>query len=383
MNAPEAIEYNWPYLLTFLPSEPELERTARAFGAIKRKRKIDSAAQLLRLALAYAVCGMSLRNTAAWAELLGLASLSNVALFKRLRVADAWLGHILGGKLAENASIRAVPSFPYHLRVVDATCLNRPGTRGTDLRLHLGFNLDRLMFDHMEITDHAAGESLRRFVFHPGDLVLADRGYAHRAGIASVVAAQAHVLIRLNWQNVPLLDPDGTPFDLIAALRSLDDAVPGSFPVIIAPSTRDRTPAIPARLLAVRNTEAVAEAARTRVRQERTRKQQSLDPRTLETAGYVFVLTTVPEEHLSVRDGLELYRFRWQIELAIKHLKGILDLGDLPAKDPPLARSILYAKLLAALLLDDLTTRFMDFSPWGYRLPATSAVAVEDPPNVG
>jgi IS4 transposase len=62
------------------------------------------------------------------------------------------------------------------------------------------------------------------------------------------------------------------------------------------------------------------------------------------------VLTTVPAEELSARDGLELYRFRWQIELAFKRIKSLLNLGEVPTKDPPLTRSYLYAKFLAAFI---------------------------------
>ena len=75
---------------------------------------------------------------------------------------------------------------------------------------------------------------------------------------------------------------------------------------------------------------------------------------------------------------LELYRFRWQIELAFKRMKGLLELGSLPAKDPDLARTIVRSKLLAALLLEDFTRSFLAISPWGYPLRESSALAVEN-----
>jgi len=69
------------------------------------------------------------------------------------------------------------------------------------------------------------------------------------------------------------------------------------------------------------------------------------------------------EEQLPAAQSLDLYRFRWQIEMVFKRLKGLLGLDQLSAKDPHLARSALYAKLLAALLLEDLTGKFLSFSP--------------------
>jgi IS4 transposase len=79
-------------------------------------------------------------------------------------------------------------------------------------------------------------------------------------------------------------------------------------------------------------------------------------------------VTSLPGNVLSASQVLETYRFRWQVELAFKRLKSLLYLGHLPARDPPLARSFLFSKLLAALMLEDFTNKFLAFFPWGYRL---------------
>ena len=42
MDGKVVIEYEWPYLLTFLPPEEELERTAKETGALRRKRGVSS-----------------------------------------------------------------------------------------------------------------------------------------------------------------------------------------------------------------------------------------------------------------------------------------------------------------------------------------------------
>lgn len=374
MNAKVMLEYEWSHLLSFLPPDDVLERTAKDYGAITRKREVDNPSTLLRLAFAYGFCGLSFRQTAAWAEVAGIACLSDVALMKRLRAASDWLGVLLGLKLAERAPPPHLTHPTPHLRLVDATTINRPGTKGTDWRIHLGFDLMALRIDHVEVTDAQGGESLTRFPFHEKELILGDRGYAHRAGFHAVICAKADFLIRLNWQNVPLCDASGNAFDIFGALRGIMDTEPTEFSVCIAAVPKEHIPAIPARLLALRKSEAAAEASREKLLRERSKKGRTIDPRTLEAAGYIMVLTSVPAEQLNAREGLELYRFRWQIELAFKRLKSLLELGRVPAKDPPMVQTFLYAKFLAAMLLEDLTEEFLSFSPWGYRLVRTRTV---------
>ena len=99
MDAQTALKYQWPYLRSFLAEEADLEASARDTGALVRRREVGSASDLLRLALAYGFCGLSLRETAAWAEANGIASISNVALLKRLRASANWLGTVARGKV--------------------------------------------------------------------------------------------------------------------------------------------------------------------------------------------------------------------------------------------------------------------------------------------
>jgi IS4 transposase len=82
----------------------------------------------------------------------------------------------------------------------------------------------------------------------------------------------------------------------------------------------------------------------------------------------VLVLTDLAPEPWSAAPVLELYRCRWQIELAFKRLKSLLQLGQLPKQDPASARAWLQLKLLLALILERLCHQARFFSPWGYRL---------------
>src|SRR5215813_5395641 len=88
-----------------LPSDFDLEKTARARRAFVRARGVKDAATLLQLAMAYGGCGMSLRETCAWAEAVGLAKLTNPSLIDRLCNAAPWLGDIMAALIAERASV--------------------------------------------------------------------------------------------------------------------------------------------------------------------------------------------------------------------------------------------------------------------------------------
>jgi hypothetical protein len=400
ISAERLFDSDWGCLLSLMPDG--WQGAARELGAFCWGRQVRNAEDLLRLCLAYAMGGMSLRTTAAWAEQRGLVpSLSDVALLKRLTRAPEWLSWIVRQKLAERVALPGWAAPGLRVRLLDATALSRPGSAGTDWRLHLSFGLATWGIDSAELTDSSGGETLRRISCRPGDIVVADRAYPNRAGIHSVVESGGHVVVRMAWQNLPLRTLDGQPFPLFERLRSLPPGRAGDWGVETVPDakrgdtkrgdtkrgdtkrgdtkrgdTKRGVPAIAGRVVAVRKSEEAAENSRRRLRREAGRKGKTPSKESLEAAGYVFVLTTLPGEDFPAERVLELYRFRWQVELAFKRMKGILHLGEMTARCDDLCRTFLLAKLLIVLLVEDLSRRYADFSPWGYGRPA-AAVPVE------
>ena len=65
---------------------------------------------------------------------------------------------------------------------------------------------------------------------------------------------------------------------------------------------------------------------------------------------------------------LELYRARWLIEMAIKRMKSLFGLGQLPKRADASARAWLHGKLFVALLVERLRAAGETLSPWGYPL---------------
>jgi hypothetical protein len=368
------IQYQWPYMLAWLGGEKRVNERAYETAAFVRRREIQSPADLLQLILTWAVGRCSLRETVALAAEAGLVDISDVALLKRISRSSGWLTSLLTDLLAdriENAAERST-----RIRLLDATAISSPGQGGTSLRVHMAMQLGTHCCDTIEVTDGRGAESLDRFAFSPGEIVIADTGYAHRAALARVAEAGAHFLVRLPWSSLPLETLDGEPFDLFAALDSLSEAEPGEFAVQFRPS---KARPVVCRLIAIRKTEALAAEARQRVlANSRRHGAKAIDRRTLEYAGFICILTNAPAE-LSSRSILDLYRFRWQIEMKFKNLKSVLDLDNVPTRSPELLKAYVLAKLLVAVVIDHLLSA-ESFFPWGYPMPADQLLAPQHDP---
>jgi hypothetical protein len=223
--------------------------------------------------------------------------------------------------------------------------------------------------DWYEVTDAHGAELLERTPMEKGDVLLADRNYLRAAGAQAAVDAGAHVLVRLRWTHAPMLDGQGQSFHALGHAKKLKVGKIGAWPVLLlAPEGKP----IHGRVVATKLPAPVAAKAERRAAKTSTKKGKKPDPRSLEAAHFVMVFTTLPEMLLAAGDVLELYRYRWQIELAFKRLKQLLKLGRLPHKDPRAAEAWILAKLVVALVLETLYRNARAFSPWGYDLEALS-----------
>ena len=326
----------------------DLERTAKETKALQRKREISSAKDLLRLILFYATSDWSLRLVGAWALLQGIGSLSDVAILKRLRNSRAWIGKLVFMLMQKRVSaLKCLPGV--RLRVIDATTINSPGSKGIDWRLHLSFDLGNLCLDGVEITDRHGGESLARFEAQSNEIWVADGAYPFASGMAPMLHTGAGLIVRINWRNVPVCGPDGQRFEIIPWLKTLStlsekliwmNTPQGwfQFRLIASPIPPDKI-----------------EEVRRRVRLRYQRKKRPLNEDTLLAAGFILLLTSLSAKTWSGQLVLALYRMRWQIELYIKRLKSLLAFEHLRAKDPRFVQTYLLAKVLIALMVDEMT----------------------------
>lgn len=368
----DALPEEWEILRAWLPTD--LNERARRHGFIKRSRGLTDAERWLRVILMHVAGGLSLEQTAVRARELKLADVSGVALFKRLLGAEDWLRDLSRHLLEEQQRRLGGPGWPkaYRVRVIDATDVLEPGSTGTDWRIHYSIRLPELVCDHYELTDEQGGEQLARFRFVPGELVLADRGYSTRKGVAHVLESGAELLLRWNPGGLPVTDSRGQPFELLEELKRLPRRGAREWAVGVESGGRSYS----LRLCALRKNRVAAERSRRKKLRKAQRNGTRATPQSLALAEFVLVLTSLPPDQFSAADVLELYRCRWQIELAFKRLKSLLGAGHVPKSNDRSARAWMQAKIFTALLLERLLLEAKIFSPWGYDLRESESLAI-------
>jgi len=327
----------------------ELASQACSLKAFVRVREVKSASDLLRALLAYVLCAPSFQRVGAWAVLIGLAELSDSAWSKRLLKASAWLLWLLGELLAVPA-----PASWLHDRarsrvlLVDATRLRQPGGCGDDWRVHSGYDLLAGRLSEVTVTDQHTGESLAHFHLQPTDIVVADNGYGYRSNVAIVVKQQADAVLRITPSTFPLEDRQGREVDVLRWLHSKGKSVRSKVCWCRWKGKRYRV-----RLIARHLPPEVAEAARQRKIQRAKDKGKEVTEEMLFLAGWVLLITTLPQQEWSDAQVLQLYRARWQAELVYKRMKQLLRLNQIRSTTAAGAQATVRALLVVWALQEE------------------------------
>ena len=356
---------DWTTIESLLPTD--WERLAQVHKQLEVKHgnaKITNARDLLRLILVHAACDLPLRQTVALVAEAGGPTLSPMRLHKKMIRAGSYLQALVTALVKSPMDLRAETWGGYEVSVVDASLISRPGSTYGDGRLHLRMRLSDLKYLQVRCTGTDEGETFRRFQFEPGELVIADRAYSQARGIAHVLDCGADVLVRLNRASMPIFRPRSeTLFDLMSALRALPHRAAREQEVMVRHVANGHVRTIQGRLCMTRLPGADAEKARKRLRRRHQKQCIPLNADTLEAAGYVVLFTTASKERLSAAQCIELYRLRWQVELQIKRWKSICGFDRMPNFRDDTIVSWLYAKMLAAVLLEKLASLHSEVFP--------------------
>lgn len=323
----------------------DLEAQAVAWGAMKRKRQIRRASDLLRAVLALVLGRWSSRTLACWSVLLGIADISDRAWSKRLRLCGDWLCWLLSrfAQPVEGVS----QASDKRICLVDGTTLGHVGGTGDDWRVQLVYDLIEGCIVDVRLGDRTMMESLVDLPSQTGDLYVADRYYGKRRNLFSVEAAQGYSLFRLAPHQCLLEDEEGRSISVLSWLQ----AQPAQQQCCERPSlVRVKDQQVKVRVLGLRLPEEAAAKARAKVLRRGQRKRQQVQPQTLFLAGWVLLVSTLPQDEWSCRELFWFYRHRWQIELLFKRLKPFLLLVRLNSRHPETVRATILAGLVGWML---------------------------------
>lgn len=213
-------------------------------------------------------------------------------------------------------------------------------------RLHAVFDLPTERFSAFELTDETVGEQFDRAAVIPGEIRIADRYYLQLERMARVLAEGGDLIVR--------------PLDLIKVLKTATECGVLDRPIAIA---RNGAEPMALRLVAIRKPEEARNATMAKARRKAAKNGSKIVPQTLVAAEWLILVTSLPKEPGTLRDIGALYRLRWRIEIAFKHLKSVSGLDGPPAANVDTAKAYDLAHLLLHVLTEPLIADHLGASP--------------------
>jgi hypothetical protein len=202
------------------------------------------------------------------------------------------------------------------------------------------------------ITSEQTGEKLGNFrKLGKGDIVTADRAYGTLTGIARLQAHGADFVPRLRGRAFTIYDAKGRQTDLMREFSGLLWGKYGEITGWCEINGRKE----PLRICAMRKSVADECKGMKRLKSGGT----PVSGLRAEYNKYIIVITSLGKE-ASAEQVLELYRTRWQIEIAFKRLKSLFAYNEMPARKEENIKTWLYGKMLLAALCETMvnTGRF-------------------------
>ncbi len=299
--------------------------------------------------------GLTQRFTEAAATLLQRVL---AAAVQRLLAADPLAIPILerfAGVYLEDSTVVTLPDA---LRELWPGCGNGTDQGSAALKVNLRLDLSTgtlvdLSLHAGRVHDSKAAQPLESLA--AGALYLADLGYFSLDRLREIAAQEAFFLLRLQAQTT-VFDEQGRRWDDVAALLAPQDAQV-DLPVTLGVRQR-----LPARLVAVRVPQEVADQRRRKLRAEARRKGQTVSARRLALAGWTIFVTNAPSALLPVEAAVVVARARWQIELVFKLWKSHGRIDESRSRQTWRVVCDVYAKLLAMIIQQWVALS----SLWGY-----------------
>lgn len=176
-----------------------------------------------------------------------------------------------------------------------------------------------------------------------GSLRIADLGYFCLVTFAAIDAKQAYWLSKLLF-GTAVFTPEGQRLNLLTWLKGQ------KADVVDAPVQLGVQERLPARLVAIRVPEWVAQKRRQRLKKQAAKKGKRVSQERLALCGWTVLVSNVPVSLVKASEMVVLARCRWQIELLFKVWKSDGGLDKSRSKKEWRILCEVYGKLIALVV---------------------------------
>jgi Transposase DDE domain len=179
----------------------------------------------------------------------------------------------------------------------------------------------------------------------PGSLTIRDLGYFCLKRFRSIGHQEASWISR--WQQgTTVLDAEGESLDLLDFLRNQPTGEPVDVPIVLGSAER-----LPCRLIAVRVPQEIANRRRQAAYEKAQKHGRVPTQEYLDWCEWTVFVTNCPDDLLTWKEVVVLYRTRWQIELLFKLWKSHNHLAAYRAQGTDVERMALFwTKLIGVVL---------------------------------
>lgn len=347
-------------LETLLQLLPEgWEEACFTCGAIKRKRKIRSPRDFMRLCLIYLMENCSMVQLSAMASMLQIADLSDVALLERLGASKEWFEWIVCHLYEHKTVSYKKPEVlsNYRILAVDGSTIMEKGAVPKEWHLHYALDIFTLATVEASVTDGKTGESVKNYSLKPNDLVLGDRAYGSKVSMKCCFDQGADFIFRMKYHAFDVYDETLRKIEVGKTVQALKEGEVFELAGIVL---QDRYTRQPVRIVGKKMSKEEQEIEHKRMKKEEKRRQKSLSKEASRFHDTMVVVTSLPKE-ISAEEVLQIYQLRWQVELLFKRLKSIFGIGSIPNKKPERIKAWLTGKIMVALLLEKEIGELNDF----------------------
>jgi hypothetical protein len=344
----EDLGINFNKLFELMP--PGWEAKAKELKAFIRPREVKSPADLLRVILLYMTSSPSFKKTSVILQLSGQIDMNKTATYNRIKKSEVWLKWLCENICRRQGLLAIKPEWltGKDVFLIDASDEPVYGSKQADFRLHYCIDLFTLAMHEMLLSNVKLGEKLTNFgKIDNNSVIVADRAYGTISGIEYLRQHESDFVIRLRSNSFNLYkmsDNQAVKVDLLTYFDDLKEFESGSVNLYYKIGDEYK----PIRICATTKNKESERKGLEHLKKSNNKEMRGKVSETQMLFNRYIIVATSFSDDVPAKSIMELYRMRWQIEIAFKRLKSLFHYNEIPSKLDAAARAWFYGKLLIA-----------------------------------